>query len=143
VTTPPAKSSNELAQERTDLADERTSLAVTRTLVALDRTLMAWIRTATSLISFGFTIYKFFQALRQGEGPDTAHLMTPRVIGLVMIALGVGGLILAIVEYRQQVAMLQRKFANYGPFHRSIASAVGTVIAGLGIVGFILVFLRQ
>ena len=135
--------SNELAQKRTDLADERTNLAVTRTLVALDRTLMAWVRTATSLISFGFTIYKFFQAMRQGEPPDTTHLFTPRDVGLVMIALGVGGQVLAIIENRQQTEALHRKFAAYGPFHRSTAAGVGTVIAGLGTIGFILVFLRQ
>ncbi len=64
--TPPT--STELAIQRTDLADDRTRLAVTRTVAALDRTLMAWIRTATSLISFGFTIYKFFQALRESSG---------------------------------------------------------------------------
>ncbi len=38
-----------------------TELALDRTYLAHDRTLMAWVRTATSLISFGFTIYKFFQ----------------------------------------------------------------------------------
>jgi putative membrane protein len=135
--------SNELAQQRTDLADERTSLAVTRTLVALDRTLMAWVRTATSLISFGFTIYKFFQGMREGEPPDTTRLMTPRGVGLVMIALGVGGLVLAIIEYRRQTEALHQKFAAYGPYHRSTAAGVGTVIAGLGIIGFILVFLHQ
>jgi putative membrane protein len=141
MATPPT--SNELAQQRTELADERTNLAVTRTLIALDRTLMAWIRTATSLISFGFTIYKFFEGMRQGEPPDTTHLMTPRDVGLVMIGLGVGGLILAILEYRKQTEALHRKFAAYGPYHRSSAAGVGTVIAGLGIVGFILVFFRQ
>jgi uncharacterized membrane protein YidH (DUF202 family) len=36
-------------------------LALERTRVAYDRTMMAWIRTATSLITFGFGIYKFFQ----------------------------------------------------------------------------------
>jgi putative membrane protein len=135
--------SNELAQKRTDLADERTNLAVTRTLIALDRTLMAWVRTATSLISFGFTIYKFFQGMREGEPPDTTRLMTPRGVGLVMIALGVGGLVLAIIEYRRQTEALHQKFAAYGPYHRSTAAGVGTVIAGLGTIGFILVFLRQ
>ena len=35
-------------------------LALDRTRLAYERTLMAWVRTATSLISFGFTIYKFF-----------------------------------------------------------------------------------
>jgi putative membrane protein len=39
-------------------------LAFERTMLAYERTLMAWIRTAISLISFGFTIYKFFQEWR-------------------------------------------------------------------------------
>jgi uncharacterized membrane protein YidH (DUF202 family) len=41
--------------------DRSTELAFERTRVAYERTMMAWIRTATSLITFGFTIYKFFQ----------------------------------------------------------------------------------
>ena len=49
MTTTPAPSSNQLAQDRTDLA-------ATRTLIEADRTLMAWIRTALSLFSFGLTI---------------------------------------------------------------------------------------
>jgi uncharacterized membrane protein YidH (DUF202 family) len=32
--------------------------------------MMAWIRTATALITFGFTIYKFFQ-LERGEANPT------------------------------------------------------------------------
>ena len=40
-------------------------LALRRTFLAHERTLMAWIRTSVSLISFGFTIYKFFQYLAQ------------------------------------------------------------------------------
>ena len=34
-----------------------TRLAIDRTRLAYERTLMAWVRTATSLISFGFTIF--------------------------------------------------------------------------------------
>jgi len=149
TTPPPPKSSNELAQERTDLAterthlaDERTSLAVARTVLALDRTLMAWIRTATSLISFGFTIYKFFQAMPR-DPAAAHHMLSPRQVGMVMIALGVGGLIMATIEYRNQMKHLQQQFANYGPFHRSIAAALATIITGLGALGFVLVFLRQ
>ncbi len=44
-----------------DEIDTGTRLAVDRTRLAHERTLMAWVRTATSLISFGFTIYKFFE----------------------------------------------------------------------------------
>jgi Domain of unknown function (DUF202) len=43
------------------MIDAGTRLAVERTRLAYERTLMAWVRTATALISFGFTIYKFFE----------------------------------------------------------------------------------
>ena len=42
-------------------ADTGTRLAIDRTRLAYERTMMAWIRTATSLITFGFSVYKFFQ----------------------------------------------------------------------------------
>lgn len=40
--------------------DRGTQLAIKRTRLAYERNMMAWIRTAASLISFGFTVYKFF-----------------------------------------------------------------------------------
>ncbi len=140
---PVTKTSNELAQERTDLADERTQLAVTRTIVAMDRTLMAWVRTATSLISFGFTIYKFFQGLRSDLAADqSGRLLTPRGVGLVMIGIGVFALIMATIDYRRQLRAVHEKYKNYGPFPRSLTASVAAVISGLGILGFVLVFLR-
>ena len=51
--------------------DTSTKLAVERTRLAHERTLMAWVRTATSLISFGFTVYKFFDYLRESQGAAT------------------------------------------------------------------------
>ena len=42
-------------------ADRSVNLAADRTRLAYERTMMAWTRTATSLSTFGFTIYKFFQ----------------------------------------------------------------------------------
>ena len=47
--------------------DSGTRLAVDRTRLAYERTLMAWVRTSISLITFGFTIYKFFQNEEAGE----------------------------------------------------------------------------
>ena len=38
-------------------------LALDRNKLAAERTLMAWVRTALSMISFGFTIYKFLQVI--------------------------------------------------------------------------------
>ena len=139
----PAKTANELALERTTLADDRTDLAVERTLMALDRTLMAWVRTATSLISFGFTIYKIFQQMADSTPAAEPRLLEPRGVALVLMSLGVGGLIVGTADYRRQTRALHERFRNYGPFRRSPAMGVATILAGLGIIGFVLVFLRQ
>jgi putative membrane protein len=143
------KTSNELAQERTDLAnrrtelaDERSHLALTRTLVALDRTLMAWVRTALSLISFGFTIYKFFQEVAK-EVPRPGGIMGSRGVALVLIGVGVISLGLATIEYRKQMTAIRERYQAYGPFKPSLAPVVAGIIAGLGILGFVLVLLRQ
>ena len=49
-------------------------MAVDRTRMAHERTLMAWVRTATSLISFGFSIYKFADILEgKAEGTGFSH----------------------------------------------------------------------
>jgi putative membrane protein len=126
-----------------ELADDRTKLALIRTIVALDRTLMAWVRTAASLISFGVTLHKAFQALRESQPVDQAYLMTPRGVGLVMIGLGVSALVLATMEYRTQMRDLQTTYPQYGPYRRSTAMTLSAVISVLGVIGFVLVFLRQ
>ena len=41
--------------------DVGTRLAYDRTRLAFERTMLAWVRTAASLITFGFTVYKFFE----------------------------------------------------------------------------------
>jgi putative membrane protein len=139
---PSAPTSTDLAKQRTTLADDRTRLALMRTVIALDRTLMAWIRTAMSLIGFGFTIYKFFQYLRESE-PQPHRLLSPREVGLASIALGIGSLVAASVEYRQKIRELRAKYPQYEVREHSLSLAVAAAIGGLGAVGLILVFLRQ
>jgi putative membrane protein len=123
-------------------ADDGTRLALLRTVAALDRTLMAWVRTATSLISFGFTIYKVFQALLENESAAGGRLLGPRGLALVMIGLGIGGLLLGTFEYRRQMQVLHAEFPQFGPFRRSPAFAVAGSIVALGVLGLVLVMLR-
>jgi putative membrane protein len=144
MTTHTAPTSNELAQQRTGLADERTSLALDRTRLAHERTLMAWVRTAVSLISFGFTIYKFFQGLREADRIEAArHMFGPRGFALVMIGLGVGSLVLATIQHRVEMTKLATQYSQYGPLPRSTSMIVATVVGALGVVALILVILRQ
>jgi putative membrane protein len=94
------KSSNELAVERTNLA-------VSRTVAAYDRTLMAWVRTCVSLISFGFTIYKFFQAVADKGLQPTFGLLGPRELGIIMIGLGFLSLLAATIQNHIELKRLK------------------------------------
>ena len=133
-----------MAGDRTHMADERTGLALERTRLAHERTLMAWVRTATSLISFGFTIYKFFQGLSDAQRiTDSERLIGPRELALVMITLGVGSLVLATFQHRADMAKLAREYAQYGSSPRSNSMIVASCVGVLGILALILVLLRQ
>jgi putative membrane protein len=98
-----------LAVKRTDMAGGRTDMAVERTAMAADRTLMAWVRTAISMISFGFTIYKFLEGANK-QGVDLTRNPTgPRNLGLLLIAIGTVSLGMGMVEHWVTVKRLGKK----------------------------------
>lgn len=131
----PQKSANELAIERTDLA-------VHRTVAAYDRTLMAWIRTAVSLISFGFTIYKFFQAMVEKGAQPTFGLLGPRELGILMLALGFISLLFATIQNHIELKKLRELYPEVKiSFPVSIVLAV--LIALLALFLLILALFRQ
>lgn len=121
---------------------DATTLAVERTRLAHERTLMAWGRTATSLISFGFTIYKFFQYLREtGETPVRETLIEPRGFALIMIAIGLTALTLATIEHRRSMRALRNHYGELVPM--SLATLTAGLIATLGVLMLLAVALRQ
>jgi putative membrane protein len=127
-----------------ELADDRTRMAFIRTVVALDRTLMAWVRTAVSLISFGFTIYKFFQGLVDTQVTAASNrLMQPRDVALVLMGTGILGLAISTLQYRRELKALQTEFRQYGPFKSTPTVGVASAITAFGIIGFVLVVFHQ
>ncbi len=116
-----------------------TELALDRTRLAYDRTLLAWIRTATSLISFGFTIYKFFQYMDEKQ-PGRERLFGPRAFALFMIGTGLIALLLATIGHRRH---LQTMRAKYGHVQYSLAAILGALISLLGLLSFLAVVFRQ
>src|SRR5262245_44248334 len=104
-------------------------LAVDRTRLAYERTLMAWIRTAVSLISFGFTIFKFFQYLHQAKPePTPATILGPHLFAILMIVIGLVSLSLAWLQHHQELAVLRKS----GPQPYSLAGIIAVLVAGLG-----------
>ena len=112
-------------------------LALDRTRLAYERTLMAWVRTATSLISFGFTIYKFFEYLKGEKAPIPERWFGPREFALLMIGIGLTALLLATLDHRRHMQSLR----EYGPTPYSLAAVVAFLIAVLGILGLLSVLL--
>ena len=110
-----------------DSSPTANQMAADRTWMAQERTLMAWIRTATSMITFGFTIYKFFE----GRPPNPHSILTSRDFAILMIGFGLIALVLAtiqhVIEIRSIADLTTRK-------RRSIALVLSILIAVLGTV---------
>jgi len=119
--------------------NDATRLALSRTILAHDRTLMAWVRTSTSMISFGFTIYKFFQFELKTPAEPAHHLIGPRGFALIMISTGLTGLLLAAIQHRSSLKLLRDM---YGDQPRSVAGIVGWFVALLGVLALIAVLVR-
>ena len=121
--------------------DTGTTLAVERTWLAYERTMMAWVRTATSLISFGFTIYKFFQFELGSHPPAVEPLIGPREFALLMIGTGLIALALAFIGHQRSLRDLHGRFHTTTP--RSVAGVVAGLVSVLGLVAFVAVVFRQ
>ena len=121
-------------------ADASTLLAADRTRLAHDRTLMAWVRTATSLISFGFTIYKFFQYLQERNAAPRQGVVGPRQYALLMISIGIVALAFATIQHRRDMMAL-RKHHPEVPY--SLATVMAGLISLLGVLALLAVIFRQ
>jgi putative membrane protein len=119
--------------------DRSTALAFVRTRAAYERTMMAWIRTATSLITFGFSIYKFFQ-LEEYRKLEPDRLIGPRQFSLALVSIGLVSLLLATIEYRQNMRILRDEYPDS---HRSLAVFVAALLSVLGIVAIVVMIFRQ
>ena len=119
----------------------QTKLSIERTCLAHERTLMAWVRTSTSLISFGFTIYKFFQYLRESQTASPRGLVGPREFALMMITIGIVALVLATIGHRRSLEALR---VQYGiPVPHSLATTVSWLVGVFGLLLLLAVVFHQ
>ena len=101
---------------------------------------MAWVRTSTSLISFGFTIYKFFQYLQEKNTAPHDHLLGPRQYALLMISIGIVALIFATAQHRRDMKTLR---ATYPEVPFSLATVLAGLMSLLGVLALLAVIFRQ
>ena len=119
--------------------DINTRLAYERTNLAHERTMMAWVRTATALISFGFTIYKFFELEKANIMGIKSQAIGPHKFAILMIAVGILSLVMATIEHRQHVMSMRKKHVE---MRRSLAAWVAGLISVLGLLAMGAVIFR-
>jgi len=108
-------------------------LAIDRTRFAAERSLMAWVRTSLSMITFGFTIYKFLQYIRQQSPVPLPRPNGPRNLGLVLIGIGTFALIVACTQHWNYV----RKLSTVQPSKPwDLTLIVATLLTLLGLLMF-------
>jgi putative membrane protein len=115
-------------------------LGVERTRLSHDRTLMANVRTSTALISFGFTIYKFFAAMEKSNEQIQHHMLGSRNFAFLMIVIGVMYLALSALSYIQQMRQLRER---YGTAMDKLPLGLAFLIAILGLFGLLAIIFRQ
>jgi putative membrane protein len=108
-------------------------LAIDRTRMASERTLQAWVRTALSMIAFGFTLYKFLQAIQAQSRVPVVLPNAPRNVGLVLVGIGTFAVIVACVQHWKYMKKLHPD-QPYRPW--DLASIVAILIGLLGILIF-------
>jgi putative membrane protein len=92
-------------------AVDQVKLALERTFLANERTMMAWNRTATSMITFGFALYKFFFYLHQEKPPTQGEqIFGARTYGLCIMGIDVFTLVVATWQHRQQLKALRGRY---------------------------------
>lgn len=125
---------------RDSVGSSSTDLAADRTRLAYDRTLLAWTRTAISLITFGFSIYKFFQLELARTLPRPEHLIGPTHFALLMIVIGLVSLVLATLEHHLDLKALH---AQHTVTRRSLTTILAGLVSLLGVMALLAVMFRQ
>lgn len=133
----PSPAKEHVPDRSTELAEKRTMLGLERTFLAFERSLMAWLRTSLAMISFGFTLAKFFEYLEeQRGGPVVGHFgrtWASDTVGMAMITIGTVALVLAVIQHRRRVEALR----GLGLMPQwNLALAVAALVAVLGVLAF-------
>jgi putative membrane protein len=112
-----------------------TDLAVERSRMAAERTLMAWIRTSLSMISFGFTIFKFFQYMLESKTTSSSWQPTGALhMGSTLVIVGTLLLIPAGFQHWMFLRLLKKQAKTRFPISLAQVTAGFIALLGLGAI---------
>ena len=105
----------------------QTELAKQRNRIAADRTLLAWIRTSVALIGLGFGLERTVSKLYIGvENVANTPTFLVKFFSLLIIGTGVVTVLMAALDYQDEMERLQRPEYYYTP-----RKSLGIIVAGI------------
>lgn len=129
--------SNQLTTETT--ANTSTKLAYERTRVAYERTLMAWVKLGTSLITFGFAVYKFFQ-VEIKDKIDNESIIGSHYFPLILISVGLLAILLGSYEQKRDLRELRKLYID---MPKSMTTPMAMLVSILGVLAMIAIIYRS
>jgi putative membrane protein len=109
---------------------------------ANERTFLAWVRTAIAVMAFGFLVERFDLFLQIAGQTMARRALSPtgqlvgNVAGLILIGLGAGLMVLAIVRFRRTSVEIDSADTLSGPGERPDVILAG-LLAVLGCALFV------
>jgi putative membrane protein len=136
------KMNDQVAGIATEQLPVTTRLAFERTRGGYQRTMMAWIRTGTSLITFGFAVYKFFQlemagTVAKSKGLIDTSLVGPREFGMILIGIGLLSILLGAFEHRRDLGALRREYPEMPQSGSQLIAVLMAIFGALALVAVI------
>lgn len=118
-----------------------TGLALARTVLASDRTLLAWVRTSLSLMTFGFTLYKAFDALhKSGAINGNWDPAGARHFGLVLITFATVMMAWQTISHYRTISRFSKAIGRRIPITSTLVA--GGAVALFGMVALVDILLE-
>ena len=90
-------------------------LAKERNRIAADRSLLAWIRSSLTFIGVGFGLDRSLTALSARLGVELTSMLFIKLVGIAFVCLGTFVVVMAALDYRQEIHRLQQDDYTYSP----------------------------
>jgi len=110
-------------------------LAKERNRAAAERTLTSWIQNSIALIGFGIAFDEIFVALQQNFSQEnwTLIMKFAHLVGLILIASGIGLQVLAMIQYHIEVKSIEvEDYITRPTGSLNLAVSIAIVLFGLG-----------
>jgi len=101
---------------------------------------MAWVRTGLSMLSFGFTIYKFLLYVKEILSGQVIKAQGPRRFAIVLITLGLMSMMFGLIDHYKVFKEYGR---SSGRRRWNSAFFAGTITALLGIVLLVTILIHR